>query len=466
PPLVLTFMGLLLGSFFWFGLKFNLIFWPLLAVAVYSLWSKVRPRGRLLFLIVPALAGMGLFYYSVWNMYGTLSPFAVYEGVLEPGQARAVAQSFLDLPLSSRIDTFLDYFLDQRDGLLLYAPFWLFMIPGFIALFRKGRKALPDLAGLLLIAGPFILNYAFFTHRQGFCPQGRVLTPVSWVAAIALGYFLELKGKRVFGWMFGVCVAAAGAVSWILLRHPEYLYQPTTHDYMTRAGDLFVHLGNVRVFLPPLLPSFIKMDNSGYAPNFIWVGLAALFVLAWFLFGKGRDKPLSGRFHGIAAAVLLAAGILLWVLFPRVPLYPSWAVRYSTGGSLGFYMMPMGRGVVAKNDGEMYLHFEKSYRFVFASREQLDRIRLAFGSEKGGHEIGLRYFDEPLRTPGLDPDDGAGATFVRTNREIREIVFAPEAFYRLKGLYLYQIELSLKKLTDENLLDDPYYFQISPGRLK
>ena len=463
PPLLLIFMGLLLGSFFWFGVKYNLIFWPLLAVAVYYLRPKVRPRVRLLYFVIPALVGMGLFYLAVRDMYGTFSPFAVYEGVLEPGQARAITQAFLDLPLSSRVDTLLDYFLDQRDGLWLYAPFWLFMIPGFIVLFRKGKKAWIDLLGLLLIAGPFVLNYAFFTHRQGFCPQGRVLAPVSWIAAIALGYFLNERGERIFGWLFGLGVAAAGAVSWILLRHPDFLYQPTTHDYTTRAGDLFVYLGNVRLFLPPLLPSFIKVDNSRYAPNLVWVVLIAVFLAAWLLFGKREGRPLSGRFHGLAAAGLLGVGLFFWVLFPRVTLYPSWPVVYTTGGSLGFYLMPMGRGVVNKNDAEMYLHIEKSYRFVFASREKLEGIRLTFGSTKGEHEVGLRYFDAPLPVPGLGTE-ADGRTIVRTNREMRETILVPGAPYRLKDLYLYQIELSLKKFTDENLLSDPYLLKIVPVR--
>jgi hypothetical protein len=406
---------------------------------------------------------MGLFYLSIWNMYGTLSPFAVYEGVLQPGQSQAIAQSFLDLPLSSRVDTLLDYFLDQRDGLWLYAPFWIFMIPGFIVMFRKGRKARLDLLGLLLIAGPFVLNYAFFTHRQGFCPQGRVLAPVSWVALIALGYFLDERGKRFFGWLFGLGVAAAAAVSVILIRHPSFLYQPTTHDYTTRAGDLFVYLGSVRTHLPGLLPSFIKVDNSGYAPNLIWTVLTVLFIGTWVVFGRGREKSLSAAFHGLAAAVLLAAGFFLWVLFPRVPLYPSSPIAYASGGTLGFYGMPMGRGVVAKAEGEMYLHFEKSYRFVFASREPLDAIKLEAGSKFGQHEAGLRFFDTALPATGF-PENDRRQTVIATNLETKELTLSPGRSYRLKDLFLYEIDLSLKKISGENLLIDPYLLKIVPVR--
>ena len=36
------------------------------------------------------------------------------------------------VPLRERIDAFLDYFLDQRDGLLLYAPFYAFEFLGLV----------------------------------------------------------------------------------------------------------------------------------------------------------------------------------------------------------------------------------------------------------------------------------------------------------------------------------------------
>jgi hypothetical protein len=111
--------------------------------------------------------------------------------------------------------------------------------------------------------------------------------------------------------------------------------------------------------------------------------------------------------------------------------------------------MPMGAGVVAKNDGEMYLHFEKSYRFLFSSRRPLESVKLVYGSKKGEHEIRAKFFDMPLIE-------------AKTSREMKDWTFVPLAFYRLRDLYVYDITVDLKKFSDENLLEDPYFFQILP----
>lgn len=444
----LLFFGFLLGTFFWFGLKYNLIFWPLLAVSAFYLWTGRRMRARILLLAVPALLGMASFYFAVWDMYGTLSPFAVYEGVVSSEQVRNVTNAFLELPVAARIETFFDYFLDQRDGLFLYAPFYAFMILGLIEMIRRARK---ELVGLLLIAAPFILNYAFFTHRQGYCPQGRVLAPVSWIGMIAVGYFLVHNGRRVFRLLFGLSAAATVIVTAILVRFPAFLYQPTTHDYTRRAGDLFVHLSNIRVFLPSTLPSFIKVRNAEYGPNYVWIGAVIVFAAVYLLTKNRARGPFKKGFHAAFTAAFLAAGIALWVVHPRPALYPSWPVRYKSGGSLGFYMMPMGRGVVAKNDAEMYLHFEKSYRFLFSAKAPLKAIKLKYGSEKGEHEVRMRFFDTPLLE-------------AKTSREMKEWAFAPPASYRLGDLYVYDLTVELKKFSGENLLEDPYLIQIVPVR--
>jgi hypothetical protein len=293
------------------------------------------------------------------------------------------------------------------------------------------------------------VNYAFFTHRQGACPQGRVLTPVSWIGAIALGYFLVHNRRKIFGFLFGAASAASFVIAAILLVHPSFLYQPTTHDFTTRPGDFFIHLGNMHFFLPPFLPSFIKVDNSRYWPDYVWVLALFLFLLAYGLTRRegslGRAVPQAFTF-----AVLLVS-FWLWVLYPRSPLLPMETIRYATRGALGFSLFPMGKGVVAKESGDFYLHFEGSRTFLFASRTKLEAVRLRFGSDKGDYEVRMTYFDLPVF-------EGKKVS------ETKELILEPAVCYRLKNLYVYEVNLSLSHRSSESMLLAPYLFQVIPGK--
>ncbi|MDH4198213.1 MAG: hypothetical protein OEW05_12430, partial [Candidatus Aminicenantes bacterium] len=260
-------LGFLVSTFFWFGLKYNFIFWPLLAVATYHVLKRHRAGWRVAaFLAFPLLSNV-LFYVFTNSLYGTVSPLSIYEGVMTPDQAAAYKQMVFGIPLHDRLTAFFDYFLDQRDGLWLYAPLYIFALFGYVEMFRRAKS---EFFGLLLIGAPFVLNYAFFTHRQGFSPQGRVLMSLVWTGAIAVGYFLAHTEKRTFRTAFWVAAAAGVVIAVILLTHPTFLYQPTTHEYTERPGDLWVWLSNVNVFLPSVLPSFIKVDNTRYAPDYVW----------------------------------------------------------------------------------------------------------------------------------------------------------------------------------------------------
>jgi hypothetical protein len=48
--------------------------------------------------------------------------------------------------------------------------------------------------------------------------------------------------------------------------------------------------------------------------------------------------------------------------------------------------------------------------------------------------------------------------------ETQEVNLRPETFYPFKNLYLYEINLNIKKSTSESMLIDPYYFKITPVR--
>jgi hypothetical protein len=438
------FLGFVLGLFPWFGLKYNFIFWPLLLISLYFLIKEHRAKLKFLAFLAFPLASTLLFYGFIYSLYGTLSPVAVYEGVMTPERAEAFRQTVLAIPLRARIDAFLDYFLDQRDGLLLYSPLYAFAFLGLVEIFRRRRR---DFWCFLLISLPFLLNYAFFTHRQGASPQGRVLTPLSWMAAIALGYFLVHNRSKIFSFLFGLAAATAFAIVGLLLAHPAFLYQPTTHEYTSRPGDLFVHLSNMHFFLPPFLPSFIKVDNTRYWPNYIWILAIIVFILAYSI--SRREKPWPRCLPAAFIYVGLTAGFFLWVLYPRPPLYPVKTIRYSSQKALGFYLFPIGKGVVSKENGDFYLHFERTYRFIFASRTRPDRVRFVFGSDKGNYSIRLALFDLPLY-------DG------KTAFETKEVLVEPAAVYPFKNLFLYEVSVSLSHHSSESMLLEPYLFQVIP----
>jgi hypothetical protein len=440
------FLGFLLSLFFWFGLKYNLLFGTLFLVCLYFLLKDHKAGIKIVcFLLFPFLS-LTLFYLFIHSIYGTFSPFSVYEGVLTPERLQAFKDAALSAPLSMRFDTLLNYFLDQRDGLLFYSPFYVFAFLGFVEIFRRSKK---DFFILLFIPAPYLLNYAFFTHRQGYSPQGRILTPVSWILALAVGYFLIHNWKRLFTFLFWF-LSYMGIVCVIfLLWHPHSLYQPTTNEFASRAGEMFVHLSNMHIFLPHFLPSFIKVDNIGYIPNYLWILAVVIFVFA-YAFIK-REMQLKRTFFYVFALSLLLLAFVLWVLFPRPSLTDTRTFRYSPQVALGYYLFPMGDGVVVKKTAEFYLHRENNYRILFSSRKAREDLQLNFGSEKGEYKVRLDFFDLPIF-------EG------KTSYEKKSITLEPSVYFPYKNLYLYEIHLSLTKLSSESMLVDPFFFQIVPTK--
>ncbi len=452
------FMGFLLGTFFWFGVKYNFIFGSLVLVSCHALWFRHKTRARVpLFLALPVVGALA-FYGTVYAMYGTFSPMAVYEGIQSPERSRALMQAILAYPLSMRLDSFFDYFLDQRDGLLLYAPVYLFALLGIVPAWRKRRS---DVGYAALVAAPFLFNYAFFTHRQGVSPQGRVLAPLIWIGALMLAHFVAGTRNRFFRGAFGIGAAASVAIAVLMHFHPDFLYQPTTHEVTERAGAFFVYLSNMRFFGPPFLPSFLKFPVQDYPPNTVWIAAVAALAVLYAIFGMGSRlqnskklnfvdaTPITRRTHLVIACALLAGVFWMWCWQPRTVLYPTWTSDYPVKTKLGFYLNATGNAVITRENGRFYLHEVRPHRFVFASEKKLDRLKIAYGSETEDFETRVRFFDLPL-TEG------------RTLKEIREFVFEPKASYMFRGRYFYEIGIDIVRLSPKKEVVEPYFFQIAP----
>lgn len=306
--------GLLLGSTIFWGVKYAIFIYPFtLGFCIYWLWRR-QYRKALLLIVFPLLF-QALFFLYLHGAYGTFSPNAVYYGMLNPEQSRAFYETILNkITLNMRWETLLDYFFDQRDGLLLYNPFYFFAFPGLLLALKKIKRYRLHLL-VALPAMMFILNHAFSTIRSGYCPQGRYLAPAAWMLMLfALIYYRESR-NRPFRLAFLVLPCYPLFVTGYQVLAPFTLYQPTTHDTVQRAGLMFLNWSNSRIDLPALLPSFIKVDNHGYLPNAVFLGIFLLLVVLALFGMRSRNRRPAGA---ISAGLIFLGVFSLSSLFPRL----------------------------------------------------------------------------------------------------------------------------------------------------
>ena len=439
------FFGFVLSLFIWFGLKYNMIFWPMLLISGYLLLSEQKAGIKIIgFLAFPALS-LVLFYLYVHALYGTYNPISLYEGVLTPEKIAAFKQTLLKIPLWLRIDTFFDYFLDQRDGLLLYSPMYFFSFLGIAEAFRKAKK---ELVILFFLSAPFVLNYALLSHRQGSSPQGRVLTPVSWIMAVFVGYFLVYNKKKFYSVLFWIACLLGLITAVILLSYPSFLYQPTTHQFTFRGGDFFINLSNLGFYMPNVLPSFIKVNNLSYWPNYIWLGLIVLFFLGYIR--KPRpNRTLQYPRHTIFILAGLLVFFVWFSLFPKFTLLHPVNVGYKTGEKITFYSLE--RHQQMREPGTFLLSKDvHTYIFNFTAWRKLKDIKIDFGSLEGIYVATIKLFDRTLF-------EG------ETSMEIKTLRIPVPPAYRYKKTNLYRISIELRNLSEISAADNPYLFFIQPS---
>lgn len=447
------FFGFLVALFPWFGLKYNMVMWPLLLVSVYFLVKDHRAKGKIgAFLAFPVVSVV-LFALYTKELYGTIYPMAIYEGVLTAEKIQAFREMLMNIPVMLRVDSFLDYFLDQRDGLLLYSPIYFFVFLGGVEAFRRSKK---DFIALFFISLPYLLNYAFLSHRQGHSPQGRVLANISWIGAILIGYFLVHNRKRLYSFLFGLCSIASLVVAFLLLQNPAFLYQPTTHQFTFRGGELFVHLSNLHFYLPGLLPSFIKVNNLSYLPNYLWLGGVLVFI-AWYAWGKKRvPKDVSRTPRLYLPAFLTVGGLavfFLWlVLFPRTTLLFPVPAAYPSGERIAYY--DLGRHVQMKEEEPGRFTITKDVHTLnlpFTSWRKLANLEVQFGSMEGEYSVELRFFDRELFSG-------------KVSREMKKSLISSPASYSFKNTNLYMLSIAIENLSDVDTAENPFLLILEPNR--
>jgi len=446
----LIFCGFLLSTFIWFhAQKYLFLAGPLL---LFCLWALHRKRaGRrdyAAFLVFPIVITAAYFLFQK-ALYGSFSLLAVsWKGNMKAEEASAYTKMILTgIPFRFRWETLADYFFDQKDGLLLYAPIYFF---SFLGLVEMARRKAGDLLALLFVASPYVLVSAFLTQRPAYAPQARTLVAVIWVMIIGLGYFVAHNTKKIFAGAFALSTGVTLLVTWLLLNNPLAIYQETTVGNTERGGALFYILSNLHFDLTGLLPVYIKSRVGPWPLNFYWLAGLVVFVLVYALARRpSRDLSFRWRTHVLFAAAGGALFFVWFVIYPRTVLFNPVNTAFRSGERLRFYSM--SRVARQIEPGSFLLPEDgRAYVFTFTSHRKIGKLRFEFGSKAGDYDAELTYFDLPLF-------EG------QTAGEVRSLDLPSPPAYEYKNAYLYFVTLRLGKGVGVRTAENPYFFKLVPS---
>jgi hypothetical protein len=293
----------------WFGIKYIIPAVALFAVFIWSRWRELtRQRGKCLLFLCPLCFSGALFIAFFWELYGMISPFAVYFGSAEAKTAPFRRDfHFGQIPFATRA---LVYFIDQRLGLFIYSPLYLLSIPGSVLVIRRWRKT--GFAAMFLA----VSYWLFCTWGQslgGYVPPERVLLPVAFILAFFASAALPRRGRSISRFpLFTLLVLATVSMSWLALAHPQLHYHRGLSDDfwdMETHSKTLLYLSHAGVDFSKLVPNLTFPPAFSWPVLLLWLALIAGVTLA-VLKKAGRAASTGIAPGRRALGVLLLASLL------------------------------------------------------------------------------------------------------------------------------------------------------------
>jgi len=305
------FAGFFLALLPWFHVKYYplmLVFMVALAIELFKDWKISKKFGNLIkFLIFPT---MSLFLLMLFCkiLYGTVNPTQIF-----PKQNYFLAY-FL------KVKVFFAYFIDQRDGLLTYAPYLFLLFFGI-------REKFMHRFFLFSAALFYVMLHAFTTVRGAYAPAGRPLIFVIWIFILLVANFYFNENDNEYGWrkfFFKLTVGFTYFFSAWFFYYPFFMFQPVFSGTKNGSADLFNFLGSDTINLSSFYPSFLAHPVSIQIANIVWISLLIITIIIFytrlnrhflsnkiFQLFKNKRKELQ-RFIAIFIFILFSFGMAFY----------------------------------------------------------------------------------------------------------------------------------------------------------
>ena len=287
--------GMLFSLTIWFHVKY---YPPLILFAALASWKLFREHSKkdlLKFLIYPFVSSVALLLFSK-AVYGTFNPSGIFP-----------AENYWTTPAILKLKVFFAYFIDQRDGLFLYAPIF------FFSLFRLRLRDVSWRIPAALIA-VYTIFHAVTTVRGAHAPAGRPLIFILWIIVLFMaGYYFNSERKYFFRIMAGFNFFI---LFWIL-QYPQFIYQPVFSSTTDGGSSFLKFMGSSTLDLIRFFPSFLTQRESLHIANIFWILLLFIIILIFYSGKFTKIFPSQKRLQYISLFFFIFS-ILLISLLPHI----------------------------------------------------------------------------------------------------------------------------------------------------
>jgi hypothetical protein len=322
-----------------------------------------------------------LFYFYLYAIYGNFSPRSIMTGYLgEEVRTEWGKQYFMNWQLKPKVATLLSYFIDQKEGLLIYAPIYIFCFTGLYGLYRLNTKDFWFVTVLLLV---YVGGHAYVHQSSGFSPPTRPLVAIIWIFALLLA-----AGNKICENCFGKKLLKAllfisFIIALLLTIYPDTLYQNIVKNTM-EPSKLYLKLSSFYFDFTKMLPSLLDLDILSWKAIIFWLGIfiAAVIFLFYLCFRKKaikredevNDYAISLTF----TMIILCMCIILFCLFPRINVDRLPAMEFTDNITFKVYSLE-GNIYGPELDG-IWIKGEKEARLIIQSPGKIKIIKLELQS--------------------------------------------------------------------------------------
>ncbi len=371
--------GMLIFYLPWLGVKY---FGIMGALLLLFLVLSIRNRSKKelvenLFFIMPGIVSLTLYFTMLYVIYGKFSPSIIYYGAVYPPPERSIMETLTQMlheapiRLAIIIRFAAGVLLEQRMGLLIYAPVWLTALWGICtALKTNFRKT-------LFILLPFLVHvslYAYHNNWGGYAPVNRPLISGLPLLGIGFIYFLKrLNRTKAYLWLILSCLSIL--IAFLHLTNIRWIYH-TLNPNLTGGAAQFLDAASFP--FSPYLPHYFPLimgEGRQALPNIIWsCGLLLLLILFFIKSAKNPARQKSEGLNAINAATIRNVALAFFLL---LMVWNHWALPLKRAvisfQDAGFEIIKMEHGIYDK-EPEGFWTGKGTHDFYIQSKNPIESV--------------------------------------------------------------------------------------------